>query len=106
MIETEFANLTEMAVDDEELARGLIVRVPQNLWNDTVMRTVRGVDAMAKREAVDWTVELVISNVEMLEINGYEFVRSPRIHTANGFAEKSPEAENLKDHIHRAVSGT
>ncbi len=105
MIETEFANLTEMAVDDEEFARGLIVRVPQNLWNDTVMGTVRGVDAMAKREAADWTVELVISNIEMPEINGYEFVRSARIHTTNGFADKSPEVENLKDHIHRAVSG-
>ena len=105
MIETEFANQTEMAVDDEEFARGLIVRVPQNLWNDTVMGTVRGVDAMAKREAADWTVELVISNIEMPEINGYEFVRSARIHTTNGFADKSPEVENLKDHIHRAVSG-
>ena len=105
MIETEFANLTEMAVDDEEFARGLIVRVPQNLWNDTVMGTVRGVDAMAKREAADWTVELVISNIEMPEINGYEFVRSARIRMTNGFADKSPEAENLKDHIHRAVSG-
>ncbi len=105
MIETEFANLTEMAVDDEEFARGLIVRVPQNLWNDTVMGTVRGVDAMAKREAADWTVELVISNIEMPEINGYEFVRSARIHTTNGFADKSPEEENLKDYIHRAVSG-
>ena len=105
MIETEFANVTEMAVDDEEFARGLIVRVPQNLWNDTVMGTVRAVDAMAKREAADWTVELVISNIEMPEINGYEFVRSARIHTTNGFADKSPEVENLKDHIHRAVSG-
>ena len=105
MIETEFANLTEMAVDDEEFARGLIVRVPRNLWNDTVMGTVRGVDAMAKREAADWTVELVISNIEMPEINGYEFVRSARIHTTNGFADKSPEEENRKDHLHRAVSG-
>ena len=105
MIETEFANVTEMAVDDEEFARGLIVRVPQNLWNDTVMGTVRAVDAMAKREAADWTVELVISNIEMPEINGYEFVGIARIHTTNGLADKSPEAENLKDHIHRAVSG-
>ena len=105
MIETEFANLTEMAVDDEELARGLIVRVPQNLWNDTVMRTVRGIDAMAKREAADWTVELVISNIEMPEINSFDFVRSARIHTTNGFADESPEEGNLKDYIHRAVSG-
>ena len=105
MIETEFANLTEMAVDDEEFARGLIARVPQNLWNDTVMGTVRAVDAMAKREAADWTVELVISNIEMPEINGYQFVRSARIHTTNGFADKSPEEENLKNYIHRAVSG-
>ena len=105
MIETEFANLTEMAVDDEEFARGLIVRVPQNLWNDTVMGTVRGVDAIAKREAADWTVELVISNIEMPEINGFDFVRSARIHTTNGFADESPEEGNLKDYIHRAVSG-
>ena len=105
MIETEFANLAEMAVDDEEFARGLIVRVPQNPWNDTFMWTVKGVDAMAKREAADWTVELVISNIEMPEINGYDFVRSARIHTTNGFADKSPEEENLKDYIHRAVSG-
>ena len=105
MIETEFANLKEMAIDDDEFARGLIVRVPQNLWNDTVMGTVRGVDAMAKRETADWTVELVISNIEMPEINGYEFFGIARIHTTNGLADKSPEAENLKDHIHRAVSG-
>ena len=105
MIETEFANLAEMAVYDEEFARGLILRVPQNRWNDTVMGTVRGVDAMAKREAADWTVELVISNIEMPEINGFDFVRSARIHTTNGFADKSPEEENLKDLIHRAVSG-
>lgn len=105
MIETEFADLAEMAVDDEEFARGLIVRIPQNPWNDTFMGTVRGVDAMAKREAADWTVELVISNIEMPEINGYDFVRSARVHTTNGFADKSPEEENLKDYIHRAVSG-
>ena len=105
MIETEFANLAKMAVYDEEFARGLILRVPQNRWNDTVMGTVRGVDAMAKREAADWTVELVISNIEMPEINGFDFVRSARIHTTNGFADESPEEGNLKDYIHRAVSG-
>ena len=105
MIETEFANLAKMAVYDEEFARGLILRVPQNRWNDAVMGTVRGVDAMAKREAADWTVELVISNIEMPEINGFDFVRSARIHTTNGFADESPEEGNLKDYIHRAVSG-
>ena len=105
MIETEFANLTEMAVDDEAFPRGLIVSVQHSPWNDMVMGTVRGIDAMAKWEADDWTVELVISNIEMPEINGYDFVRSARIHTTNGFADKSPEEENLKDYIHRAVSG-
>ena len=133
MSSNEFSDLCVMAIDDEAFARGLIVRVLENLGVGVVSEAENGVDALAKLEAADPPVDLVISDIEMPEMNGYEFVRRlrygtlpaykalpvimltgkdtdknvrrARIHKISGFVVKPPDMETLKDHIRRAVRG-
>ncbi len=131
MNEPEFAQLNVMAIDDEEFARGLITRVLEMIGVGSVLTAENGIDALAQLERTELAVDLVISDIEMPEMNGYEFVRrlrygavphykelpvimltgkdteknvrSARIHKISGFVVKPPEVNTLKDHMRRAL---
>ena len=133
MSKSEFAGLTVLAVDDEEFARGLIVRVLEGMGVGTVLTAENGAAALTCLDGADPAIDLVISDIEMPEMNGYEFVRrlrygtlpayknvpvimltgkdtdknirSARIHKISGFVVKPPEVNILTDQIRRALAG-
>jgi len=131
MSDPEFENLAVMAIDDEDFARGFVSRVLDAIGIGTIYLAENGVDALSQLETADPPVDLVISDIEMPEMNGYEFVRrlrygalpkykelpvimltgkdtdknvrSARIHKISGYVVKPPEVNTLKDHIRRAL---
>lgn len=133
MIDTEFAARTILAVDDETFARGMIVRVLEVLGVGQVLTAENGAEALAALEAAEPPVDLIISDIEMPDMTGYELVRrlrygtlpayktvpvimltgkdtdknvrGARIHKISGFVVKPPEAGVLKDQIRRALAG-
>lgn len=129
--DVEFSELTILAVDDEAFARSMIVRVLETLGVGRVLTAEDGAAALGVLEVAEPPVDLVISDIEMPEMNGYEFVRrlrygalpayknlpvlmltgrdtdknvrGARIHKISGFIVKPPSAEGLKDQIRRAL---
>ena len=133
MAELEFAQLNVMVVVDETFSQTLVVRLLEGLGVASVTAAANGADALAKFKAAKARVHLVICDIEMPEMGGFELIRrirfgavpsykevpvvmltgkdsdknaqNARIHRVSGFLVKPPKANTLKNAILHAFEG-
>ncbi len=131
MSDNEFGSVRVMVIDDHEFARKIITRLLEAIGIGHVLTAESGADALAQLAEPDTDIDLVICDIEMPEMTGYEFVRQIRFgtvprfkdvpiviltghatdknleraktHKINGFVTKPPTADMLKVQIWDAL---
>ena len=131
MTDDDFTFLNVMAVEDEAFSQEVVSRVLDEVGMASVTIAENGADALAKLAKADPKIDLIICDIEMPEMGGFEFVRQirfgalpeykdvpivmltgkdtdkntqkARIHRINGFLVKPPKANTLKYAIRHAL---
>ncbi len=131
MTDGEFNSLNVMAVEDEAFSQKVVSELLKTIGVNSVTIAENGADALAKLDGADPSIGLIICDIEMPEMDGYEFVRkvrfgavpeyrvvpvimltgkdtdknaqSARIHKISGFLVKPPKATTLKAAIRHAL---
>ena len=126
-----FSSVNIMVVDDEEFAQRFVTRILDMLGTGEVLTADNGADALKRLAETDIAIDLIISDIEMPEIDGYEFVRKirygeipkykdvpililtgkdtdqnvqkARFHKIDGFLVKPPNAEDLERKLRKAL---
>ncbi len=132
MAEASFKNLHVLVVDDEPFARKFLIRILGTLGVLEISEAEDGVTAIERMQATETAVDLVICDVEMPNMGGYEFVRQlrfgvvegsknvpvlmltgknvetnqekARINKISGFIKKPPDREVMKQNIELALA--
>ncbi len=131
MSDTDFGTVKVMVIDNEAFARKFVTRLLEAIGIGHVVTAASGADALAQLAEPDTDIDLVICDIEMPEMTGYEFVRQirygtvPRFkdvpiviltgyateknvqrahtHKINGFVTKPPTVDILRLEIHAAL---
>lgn len=131
MSDGEFASINVLAVEDEEFAQRITSKILESIGVNEVFMANNGVEALALLDSTKARIDLVICDIEMPEMDGYEFVRrirygtvpaykevpiimltgkdteknvrSARIHKINGFIVKPPQIDNVRQHFRNAL---
>ena len=131
MTDDDFTFLNVMAVEDEAFSQEVVSRVLKEVGMASVTIAENGADALAKLAGADPKIDLIICDIEMPEMGGFEFVRqirfgavpeykdvpivmltgkdtdknarSARIHKISGFLVKPPRAKTLRNAIRYAL---
>lgn len=132
MTEREFRSLNVMVIEDEAFSQKVVSELLKNIGVHSVTAAEHGADALAKLgDGATPDIDLIICDIEMPEMDGYEFVRkvrmgavpdyreipvimltgkdtdknaqSARIHKINGFLVKPPKETTLKAAIRHAL---
>ncbi len=126
-----FSSVNVMVVDDEEFAQRFVTRILDMLGTGEVLTADNGANALKRLAETDVAIDLIISDIEMPEIDGYEFVRKirygtvpkykdvpililtgmdtdenvqkARFHKIDGFIVKPPNAEDLERKLRKAL---
>ena len=75
MREEKYNPLTILIIDDEELGRKYLTTLLDGIGVGNVLAAENGAAALKLLDETDANVDLVICDVEMPEMNGFEFVR-------------------------------
>jgi CheY-like chemotaxis protein len=78
MREEKYHPLAIMVVDDDELGRKYLSTLLDGIGVGNALTAESGAGALRELEATDADVNLIICDVEMPEMNGFEFVRRIR----------------------------
>ncbi len=131
MSDNDFGAVSVMVIDNEAFARKFVTRLLEAIGIGHVVTAASGADALAQLAEPDTDIDLVICDIEMPEMTGYEFVRRirygtvPRFkdvpililtgqaneknlqraqtHKINGFVTKPPTVDMLRLEIHAAL---
>ncbi len=131
MSDTDFGTVKVMVIDNEAFARKFVTRLLEAIGIGQVYTAVSGADALAQLAEPYTDIDLVICDIEMPEMTGYEFVRQVRYgtvprfkdvpililtgqateknvqrahtHKINGFVTKPPTVDMLRLEIHAAL---
>ncbi len=126
-----FKSLTVLIVDDEEFSLRFVSRILQKIGVSLVLEAGNGLEALGLMENKDNQIDLIISDIEMPEMDGYELVRrirygtvpqykkipvlmltgqdteknikKARIHKIDGFIVKPPKAVQLEIQMKQAL---
>ena len=106
MTDTDFSSLNVLVVDDEVFMRQLIVRVLTEIGVKQIYDAENGNEGVTTLKNFGRTIDLVLCDLEMPEMDGFEFVRQVR-----GKADvPNPDIPVLivsghtdEDHIRKAV---
>lgn len=126
-----FEKLCVLVVEDEAFSLRFVLRILQKLGVSQVLDAANGAEALDRLAHSDIPVDLVISDIEMPEMDGYELVRriregaapgytdvpvlmltgqnvddaeeTARIHKVGGYVIKPPKLDQLEEHIKRAL---
>ncbi len=127
MVDEAYGALTVMVVDDEEFSRKFVSRILESIGIGHVITAESGSVALGQLDETTGDVDLVICDIEMPEMTGYEFVRriryglvprfkdvpvliltgrptdknvrKARTHKINGFVTKPPTVDLLRVQI-------
>ena len=80
MEKADFKRLTMMVIDDELFIRNLVARMLRDLGIGEVLMANDGADALMKIAAESGRLNLVICDLEMPGMDGFDFVRTLRGH--------------------------
>ena len=131
MADGEFASLNVMAIEDEAFTREAITKLLESIGVNSVTIAENGADALTQLAKADAKIHLIICDIEMPEMGGYEFVRKvrygavpkykdvpililtgkdtdenaqkARFHKIDGFIVKPPNAEDLERKLRKAL---
>ena len=78
MSDEMFSAVTVMVVDDDAFMRKFVTSTLEAIGVGHVITAEDGSDALTQLAETDGAVDLVICDIEMPEMTGYEFVRSVR----------------------------
>ena len=123
-------SINVLAGDDEKFALRSVIRILEMLGIGEVLTAENGADAIEKLRETNLDIDLIISDIEMPELDGYELVRrvrygvvpkfkdapililtgkdtdenvlKARFHKISGFIVKPPNAESLEREIRKA----
>ena len=126
-----FSSINVMVVDDEVFAQRFVTRILGMLGTAEVLTADNGAEALTLLAETDVAIDLIICDIEMPEVDGYEFVRKIRygtvpeykdvpililtgkdtdqnvqkahFHKINGFIVKPPTAEDLERNLRKAL---
>jgi two-component system chemotaxis response regulator CheY len=126
-----YNSLTVLVVEDEAFSLRFVSRILQKIGVSQVLEARNGVEALELMENPDNHIDLVISDIEMPEMDGYELVRrirygtvpqykdvpvlmltgqdtednvqKARIHKIDGYIVKPPKVDQLEAHMKRAL---
>lgn len=76
----DFKRLTMMVVDDELFIRNLVARMLRDLGVGEVLMANDGADALMKMAAESGRLSLIVCDLEMPGMDGFDFVRTLRGH--------------------------
>ena len=124
-------SVTVLVVEDEEFSARFVTRILGKIGVGSVTTAANGSEALEVLENAEVPIDLVISDIEMPEMNGYELVRrirygtvpqykaipilmltgqdteknveKARFHKIDGFIVKPPKAEELERHMLKAL---
>ena len=82
-----FSAITVMVVDDETFMRKFVTTTLEAIGVGHVITAENGADALTQLAGTDGAVDLVICDIEMPEMTGYEFVRSVRYSKESRFKD-------------------
>lgn len=127
-----WASLSVLVVDDEQFARSLVIRVLMSLGIELIHEAENGAKAIEVLHDENKKIDLIISDIEMPEMDGFKFarkirygiverykkvpflmltgrdtednIRKGRIHKIDGFILKPPNAEDLRTCIVSAIN--
>jgi len=77
-----FSEITVLIVEDEAVTRRLIKKLLDSLGVGGVIEAENGVEALERLGESGATIDLIITDIEMPEMDGYELVRRVRYGTA------------------------
>ncbi len=125
------SSVNVMVVDDDEFAQLFVIRILGMIGTGEVLTANNGADALERLADTDIAIDLIISDIEMPEVDGYEFVRKvrygvvpkykdvpililtgkdtdenaqkARFHKIDGFIVKPPNAEDLERKLRKAL---
>ncbi len=131
MSDNDYSTVGVMVIDNEAFARKFVPRLLEAIGIGHGVTAASGADALAQLAEPDTDIDLVICDIEMPEMTGYEFVRQirygtvPRFkdvpililtghateknlqraqtHKINGFVTKPPTVDILRLEIHAAL---
>ena len=126
-------SVTVLVVDDEAFSQKFVIRVLGTLGVDKVITADNGAHALEVLASADPPVDLVISDIEMPEMDGFELARrirwgavpqyknipflmltgqdteknvqKGRIHRIDGFIVKPPKADELRGYLEKVLAG-
>ncbi|MBT3702915.1 MAG: response regulator [Alphaproteobacteria bacterium] len=127
----ELKNVTVLVVDDEVFSTRFVSRILQKIGVESIVTAVNGAGAIEALESNEHVIDIVISDIEMPEMDGYELARrirygavpqyqsvpilmltgqdtesnveKARIHKINGFIVKPPKVDDLEQRILEAL---
>ena len=131
MTKDAFKSLRVLVVDDELFSQKIVVTVLNNLGVKNIVLARNGTEALQCLAGPVGPIDLVVSDIEMPEMGGFELARKirlntvpkykdipilmltghsteenvqkGRIHRIQGFIVKPPSAEILERHMTRAL---
>jgi len=81
MNDIDMTKLRVLVIDDRAFTREIIETVLFELGISNVTQAVNGVDALSKFSTIDANFDVVICDLEMPNMNGFEFVKQLRENT-------------------------
>ena len=112
MPDDDFTFLHVMAVEDEAFSQQIVSRVLDEIGLASVTIAENGAEALTKLAGADPKIDLIICDIEMPEMGGFEFVRRVRMGAAPGHEDvpivmltgKDTDKNAQRARIHR-ISG-
>ena len=87
MVDEAYGALTVMVVDDEAFSRKFVLRILEAIGIGHVITAESGSIALGQLDETKGDVDLVICDIEMPEMTGYEFARRVRYGTVPRFKD-------------------
>ncbi len=87
MSDNDYSTVRVMVIDNEAFARKFVTRLLEAIGIGHVVTAASGADALAQLAEPDTDIDLVICDIEMPEMTGYEFVRQVRYGTVPRFKD-------------------
>ncbi len=126
-----FKPFTVLVVEDEEFSARIVTRILEKIGVGSVATAANGAEALEVLKNAEPPIDLVISDIKMPEMDGFELVRricygtvpqykaipilvltskdternvdKARIHKIDGFIVKPPKAEDLERRMLKAL---